>query len=88
MESNVLETPQIVLTLHLKDKCFNSNYNNYHFKFDGKKETSGNKTVRYVFSDTSKIIEIIKKIDNNYVNEYNVNVLLANKVIKKVETIK
>lgn len=88
MESNILETPQIILTLHLKDKCFNSDYNNYHFRFNDKKETSGNKTVRYVYSDTSKIIEILKKIDNTYVHEYNVNVLLSNKIIKKVETIK
>lgn len=82
MDNIVLETPQIVLTLELKDKCFDSEYNNYKFKFDGKKETSSNKKVRYVFSDTSKVINIINKIDNNYVHEYNVNVLLSNKIVK------
>ncbi len=88
MKINILEVPQIVLTLELKDKCFDPDYLRYNFRFDNKEETSAHKRVRYVFPNdvsTEALIKIVNKIDISYINEYNINILFVNKVIKPID---
>lgn len=80
---NIITSPHITLRMIIKDKYYNENDKNYSFEFNGKSTTSGNKTVQYVFL-TETILEVIKKINFDYLESITLEYLIKPKIAKQI----